>query len=76
MEFNRTFSILYHNIPPIVEPSQTTTMVMYASSSESNFSLHLRKRKFAYLDSMFIDAEDIERNMRGSCLLPRIREDF
>ena len=64
------FARLHHKIVTTVKPYQIADLVVYASSFESDFSLHLRERKLTDLDSMFSDIEYLESNMRALGLLP------
>jgi hypothetical protein len=48
-----------------IKPSETTAMVYYIVSQHSDLVLYLRERKSTSLSKLFMDAEEVEENLRA-----------
>ena len=59
----------------MVKPSEPVAMVAYAATWEAELALHLKEIKSTNLGTMFIDAKDIESNMRASRIQLKTRKD-
>ena len=64
--FNRRFFHLYHKIPKYFQPPEGVAKLYYANALHRDLSLHILERRFDSLQQMFIDAQEVEENLRAS----------
>ena len=63
--FNMRFYCVYHNMHVEIRPTKTVSMVYYVMDHHSELVLHLRERKSISLSQLFMDAEEVEENLRA-----------
>jgi hypothetical protein len=67
--FNRRFYNVYHSMPIEIHPTEVASMVQYTMAQHPNLFLYLRERKSPSLQQMFVDAEEVESNLRACAQL-------
>ena len=65
-EFTKMFNKVYSKIPAQIKLTETSAMLSYANSFNSEFSLLLRERKSDSLQSMQNAALEVESNILAS----------
>jgi hypothetical protein len=63
--FNRRFSSVYYELPKAIQPPEGTAKLYYATTLPSNLFLFLSERRSATLQQMFIDAQEVEDNLKA-----------
>ena len=56
---------MYHNMPLEIKPTEISTMVYYVMAQHSELVLLLRERKSTSLSHLFMDAKEVEENLRA-----------
>jgi hypothetical protein len=69
VQFNRRFHSIYHSMPIEIRPTEVVSMVQYTMAQHPNLFLYLRERKSPSLQQMFVDAEEVESNLRACAQL-------
>jgi hypothetical protein len=63
--FNMRFFSVYHSMPVVIRPTQTTAMMYYVMAQHPELVLLLRERKYSSLRHLFEDAVEVEENIRA-----------
>jgi hypothetical protein len=63
--FNRRFSSVYYELPKEIQPPEGAAKLYYATTLPSKLFLFLSERRSATLQQMFIDAQEVEDNLRA-----------
>jgi hypothetical protein len=63
--FNMRFYSVYHSMSIEIRPTETAAMMYYVMAQHSELVLLLRERKSTSLSQLFMDAEELEENLRA-----------
>lgn len=63
--FSRRFASLYYKMPKEIQPLEGASRLYYASTFPPDLSLLLLERKFVTLQQMFVDALEVEDNLKA-----------
>jgi hypothetical protein len=63
--FNRRFYSFYCNMPLDIQPPQAAARLCYVTTLDPKFSLLHLERRYVTLQQMFIDAQEVEDNLKA-----------